>query len=67
MIVCHCAVVSDRTIHAALADGARTVSAVCGATGAGQDCGTCVFSVKAVICGHVEQETALREADGTAS
>lgn len=67
MIVCQCAVVSDRTIDAALADGARTVSAVCRATGAGQDCGTCIFSVKAVMCRHQVQEAALLEAGGAAS
>ena len=67
MIVCHCAVVSDRAVHAALADGARTVSAACRATGAGQDCGTCVFSVKAIVCQHRDQEAALLEADGAAS
>lgn len=39
MIVCQRGVVSDRAINTAVAEGARTVSAVCRATGAGQDCG----------------------------
>lgn len=67
MIACHCKVVSDRDINAAIAAGARTVAAVCRATGAGQDCGTCVFSVKAIVCHHQEQQTALLEVDGAAS
>lgn len=52
MIVCHCAVVSDRTVAAVLATGARTVAQVCRTTGAGQDCGSCVFSLKALLCDH---------------
>lgn len=66
-IVCHCRVVSDRAIDAAIAEGARTVGAVCRSTGAAQDCGTCIFSVKARVCRHVEQEAALLDADGAAS
>lgn len=67
MIVCHCRVVSDRAIDAALADGARTVSAVCRATGAAQDCGSCIFTVKAQVCQHAQEVQALLEVDGAAS
>lgn len=67
MIVCQCRVVSDRAVDAALADGARTVSAVCRTTGAAQDCGSCIFTVKKLVCQHHEQETALLEVDGAAS
>jgi len=67
MIVCQCGVVSDRSIDAALAEGARSVSAVCRATGAGQDCGSCIFAVKTVICRHRAREAALLVADGAAS
>jgi len=67
MIVCQCGVVSDRAIATALAEGARTVSAVCRATGAGQDCGSCIFTVKALVCQHREHEAALLEVDGAAS
>jgi len=67
VIVCQCGVVSDRAIRAALSDGARTVSVVCRATGAGQDCGSCVFMVKALVCQHQEDEAALLEVDGAAS
>ena len=52
MIVCHCNVVNDRAISAAVDAGARTVSQVCHATGAGRDCGACVFAVKQVVCQH---------------
>jgi bacterioferritin-associated ferredoxin len=47
VILCHCAVVSDRDIHACVADGSRTVSEVLGRTGAGQQCGGCVLAVRA--------------------
>lgn len=52
MIVCHCGVVSDRDVTAAVHDGARTLTAVCQATGAGQNCGGCVFSVRRILCEH---------------
>jgi bacterioferritin-associated ferredoxin len=52
VIVCHCKVVNDRAIGDAVAAGARTVSQVCNATGAGRDCGACVFAVKRVVCQH---------------
>ena len=67
MIVCQCRVVSDRDVDVALADGARTVGAVCRATGAAQDCGSCIFTVKALVCQHRETELALLEVDGAAS
>ena len=52
MIVCHCRVVSDRTVAEAVRAGARSVSGVCRSTGAGQDCGSCVFSLKRLVCEH---------------
>lgn len=67
MIVCHCRVVTDRDITAALADGARSVAAVCRTTGAAQGCGSCIFSVKALVLQQLDQESALLEADGAAS
>lgn len=67
MIVCQCRVVSDRAIDAALAEGARIVGAVCRSTGAAQDCGSCIFSVKAKVIQHLEQECAHLVADGAAS
>ncbi|MFE3998302.1 bacterioferritin-associated ferredoxin [Nocardioides sp. YIM B13467] len=67
MIVCQCRVVTDRDVDAALADGARTVSAICRSTGAAQDCGSCIFSVKKLVSQHLEQECSHLAADGAAS
>ena len=67
MIVCQCQVVSDRAVEAAVADGARTVAAVCRSTGAGQECGSCIFTVKALVCEHQRLQQAALEADGAAS
>lgn len=53
MIVCQCHVVNDAAVGAAVAAGARTLSAVCRTTGAGRDCGACVFSVRRLVCEHV--------------
>jgi bacterioferritin-associated ferredoxin len=50
VIVCHCDVVNDAQIARAVEQGARTVAQVCGATGAGRQCGSCVFTVKRIIC-----------------
>ena len=70
MIFCHCAVVSDRDVAAAVESGARTVAQVCKATGAGQQCGSCVFSVRKVLCEHhgsQESRNPMREIDSAAS
>lgn len=67
MIVCHCRVVSDRDVHQAVSDGARTVAAVCRSTGAAQDCAGCIFTIRALVCQHAEQAQALAEVDGAAS
>lgn len=72
MIVCHCRVVSDRAIETAMTEGARTLGAVCRSTGAAQDCGSCIFTVKALVCQHQESAApmemgALLEVDGAAS
>jgi bacterioferritin-associated ferredoxin len=52
VIVCHCKVVNDRAVTRAIDEGARTVSQVCQTTGAGRDCGSCVFTVKRLLCEH---------------
>ncbi|MEQ6902926.1 (2Fe-2S)-binding protein [Nocardioides sp. YIM 152588] len=67
MIVCHCRVVSDRDVTEAISDGARTTAAVCRRTGAAQDCGTCIFTVKALVCEHQEVEQTILEVEGAAS
>jgi bacterioferritin-associated ferredoxin len=55
VIFCHCAVVGDREVRQAVDAGARTVSQVCRSTGAGQECGSCVFAVRRVVCEHLAQ------------
>ncbi|MDQ6523745.1 (2Fe-2S)-binding protein [Nocardioides sp. LHD-245] len=67
MIVCQCRVVTDRDVDAALAEGALSVGAVCRSTGAAQNCGSCIFSVKALVQQHHERECAHLQADGAAS
>ena len=66
MIVCQCRVVSDRDVEAAVTSGARTVSSVCRSTGAAQECGSCIFTVKALVCQAHADESALLEVDGAA-
>jgi bacterioferritin-associated ferredoxin len=61
MIVCHCRVVSDRAVAQAVEAGARSVSSVCRETGAGRDCGACVFSLKRLVCEHELPVTAPLE------
>ncbi len=61
MIVCHCNVVSDTDLVEALDAGARTLGDVCRRTGAAQQCGTCVFSVRKVVCEHVARELPPRQ------
>lgn len=52
MIICHCKVVNDAAITAAVDAGATSLAEVCRSTGAGTDCGGCVFAVKALVCHH---------------
>ena len=68
MIICHCGVVNGDTVARAVDAGARTLSQVCRSTGAGQDCGTCVFALRRLICEHEASEHAtLPEVDSAAS
>ncbi len=52
MIVCHCQVVTDRDVTRAIDAGAQTVAQICAATGAGRGCGSCVFTLKRLLCQH---------------
>ena len=52
MIVCHCRVVTDRQIADVVRQGAVSLGSVCRSTGAGQQCGSCIFSVRRVLCDH---------------
>jgi bacterioferritin-associated ferredoxin len=68
VIVCHCEVVNDKQITHALEQGARTVAQVCGSTGAGRNCGSCIFTVKRIICDHhAAAAPLLLEESGAAS
>ena len=68
MIVCHCKVVNDRDVVDAMQAGARTLGGVCRSTGAGADCGACVFSIRRLMCEHEAQPAhTLPEVDVAAS
>jgi bacterioferritin-associated ferredoxin len=67
VIVCHCRVVTDRQVAVAVEDGARSLARVCRSTGAGQDCGACVFSLKRLVSEHGAALPVLSEVDVAAS
>jgi bacterioferritin-associated ferredoxin len=47
MILCHCSVVSDADIDAAVDAGAHSLRQVQRVTACGRGCGGCIFAVKA--------------------
>lgn len=49
MLICHCHRISDRTILACAADGARTVAQVGRLCGAGTGCGGCAGAIRDVL------------------
>lgn len=49
MLVCHCHVVSDRTVRAVAEAGAVDVAAVTSLCGAGGDCGGCVPAIEDLL------------------
>jgi bacterioferritin-associated ferredoxin len=49
VLVCHCRVVSDRQVDAAIAAGASDARSVVRATHAGTGCGGCLTSLRARI------------------
>ena len=49
MILCHCAVVSDRDVHACVESGATSVREVLARTGAASHCGGCALAVRACV------------------
>ena len=68
MIVCHCVVVNDQQVARAIDQGARTVANVCRATGAGRNCGSCIFTLKRLLCQHeADDQVAFVEVEGAAS
>jgi bacterioferritin-associated ferredoxin len=68
MIVCHCSVVSDREVTAAVDNGARSLGDLCRETGAGAGCGGCTFSLRALLSRHQRvSDAAITEVAGAAS
>ena len=49
MYVCHCRAVTDRTVAACVAGGARTVQEVAERCGAGGRCGGCIPVVEELL------------------
>lgn len=56
MVVCHCKVVTDRTIDEAIASGARSVEEVTASCRAGGGCGGCHKSLLALIDRALQHE-----------
>ena len=52
MYVCHCAVVTDSDVLETIANGARSVADVARQTGAGRTCGSCVSTLRDLVCQH---------------
>lgn len=52
MILCHCAVVSDREVRAAIADGATNVCALAEACGTSRRCGGCLPAIRDELHRH---------------
>jgi assimilatory nitrate reductase catalytic subunit len=52
MIVCHCRVVSDKTIRGETESGACTVGDVARRCGAGTGCGACRPTIAALLAVH---------------
>jgi bacterioferritin-associated ferredoxin len=61
-LLCHCHLVGDRRIAAAVETGATTVEAVQEATGAGTSCGGCLRSVEELVDRLSEHVTAVHAA-----
>lgn len=61
MIVCHCHAVSDREVVAAAESGAREVTDVADACGAGSDCHGCHDRIASLL-DAVESRLVLQEA-----
>ena len=61
MLICHCNGVSDRTVRRVIREGARTVSEVGTACGAGTCCRGCSSSIGKII--RIERRQHAREED----
>jgi bacterioferritin-associated ferredoxin len=52
VIVCACAVVTDREVAVSVAGGSKSLAQICRDTSAGRSCGRCVPTLKALLCQH---------------
>ena len=52
MILCHCAVVTDREVRAAIADGATNVCALAEVCGTSKACGGCLPAIRDELRRH---------------
>jgi assimilatory nitrate reductase catalytic subunit len=57
-IICACRSIGEKTINAAIADGALTVEAIGEVTTAGTSCGSCKGELKQCLLLHAKKETA---------
>jgi len=64
MILCHCNVVSDRQVRAAVLDGADDIDEVTEACAAGGNCGQCAPAIEAILdeCWAAQTPVLLRVA-----
>jgi len=49
VIVCSCNAVFERTVHQAVAGGAKCVDSIGDQCGAGRDCGTCISHLEEIL------------------
>jgi bacterioferritin-associated ferredoxin len=64
--VCHCRVVTDRTIRATIEAGASTAAEVRRSCGAGSVCGGCYPAIRALVAAHATVAAEPKRAPGTA-
>jgi bacterioferritin-associated ferredoxin len=61
MYVCHCEAVTDRTIRAAIASGARTLEEIRHRCAAGSGCGGCWPELQRLLEEHDERRPASHQ------
>lgn len=61
MIVCHCAGVTDASIHQAIRNGARSVSEVAYRCGAGKHCDPCRDEIALLLSEHGGASAAIAD------
>ena len=60
MVVCHCRVVTDRAVCAAISEGARDVRALVECSGAGSECGGCWSALESLLAGAGQSDVKER-------